>query len=77
MLSLDFKNLVKSNPDEFHTLWDYCCCLGKQPHEVYYPKMKCDVAKWTFNFQVYKHARKDQIERQAKMTGLGAVAGAM
>ena len=74
---LDFENLVQENKKYYDVLWDYCCCIGKEPSDVIYPGMVSHVARHTFNMVVYESARPDQVKREAEMAGMGAISKVM
>lgn len=56
-------------------LWDYCCCIGKEPHEIVYPGLKSSVVAHTFNMLVHDHARPEQIKREEELAQISGLSG--
>lgn len=50
-----------------------CCCTGKLPSELLYPKLTCHHTKHTIDFLVYTLGRPEQLKRENELAKAGII----
>ena len=75
--AIDFQNLIESNSNRIHRLYEQARAWGCRPSQIMYPGLRSYVAQYTFDDMVWEHSHEQWLEQQMMIYGVGGLKGVL